>query len=235
MNNDVSVILPVKAEDDWQIELAEFAINSMRSRTRKKFELVVVEYEARNLKDICDLHIERLPSTYTEDRNEGQDQASGDIIIHTSIDVIVGDAWIESLLEPFELFEDCGITTTSMTGTGGDIGESVASRKIIEGMNGKFMMFRKPWKMDNAFPNLHSDSDLIMRMYQDGLRAYRNYRSVAYSVEGIDAGVNGSSSRRRSEQRKQAEMLFRTRYAASPLWISKMILNGVIRHGQEHE
>jgi hypothetical protein len=228
MNEHISVILPVKTNDQFHIELAEFAINTMRLRTRKKFELVVVEYGGRELKDICDLHIERLPSSYTEDMNEGQDQASGDTIVHTSIEVVVGDAWIEALLEPFDLFPDCGITTTSVKG----IGDLLPARKIIEGMNGNLMMFRKPWKLDTAFSRRHSDSDLVMRMYMSGLRAYRNYRSVAYVLEGITAKSVKEGSRRH-EEHKHGEMLFRTRYASSPLWMGKMILKGELKHGEE--
>lgn len=230
----ISVILPVKIGDEWQQELAEFAISTMRAKTRRKFELIVVESDSKEMKDFCDVHIKRLPSTYTEDFNAAQELASGDFIVHTAIDIIVGDQWLEALIEPFEQFKDCGVTTVSVTEPGSIVGEKLPSRKIIEGMYGPLMMFRKEWKLDPAFPNLHSDSDLVMRMYEAGLRSYRNHRSVAYHLDGI-TWKSVTTASEREEQRKKANMLFQTRYANSPLWMAKMILRGGVLYGREHE
>lgn len=234
---DVSVILPVKlsADAEWLIELTEFAINTMRMHTKRKFQLIILESSGRELKGLADIHVKcAADSNYVKDFNSGIDIADGKYIVHVANDIIVGPEWLEALLEPFERIKDCGASTISVAEPGAIVGSRDPSRQIIEGMYGPLMMFPAGWKFDEAFSGLHSDSDLIMRIYQAGLRSYRNHRAMAYHLDGLTWRKN-TNEKTRADQRREADMLFRARYKDSPLWMAKMILRGGVIYGREHE
>lgn len=234
---DISVILPVKLEqpDNWQIDLTEFAINTMRMHTKKKYELIIVESGTKHLKDYSDIHIiGHKDSGYTRDVNAGIEVASGKYIVHTANDIIVGPDWLEALVEPFEKVPGCGASTISIIGSSAVIGAKETSRAIIEGFSRSLMMVEAGWKLDEAFTGQHSDSDLIMRIYESGKRSYRNHRAIAYRLDGKMHKKN-TTDKQQAEQLHEADMLFRARYESSPLWMAKMILRGTVNYGREHE
>ena len=234
---DISVILPIKlpADNEWLIELTEFAVNTMRMHTKKKFELIILESGGRELKGLADVHI-RCPaeSNYVRDFNSGLEIASGKYIVRASNEILVGAEWLDALMEPFDRIPDCGISSISVVENGALIGSQECSRQIVEGIYGALMMFRAGWKFDEAFIGPHADSDLIMRIYQAGLRAYRNHRSMAYHLNGMGDPKN-VSEKIRAEQLREADMLFKARYKDSPLWAARMILRGGVLYGREHE
>ena len=229
----ISVVLPAMLADKWQAELARFAICTMRMKTDIQFELVIVESGSDVLLEIADTHISSGGLTYTQDFNLGVKQCKGDFIVHTAIDILVGDRWLESLLACFDI-PDCGVATLSCTEPGAVIGSKEPANTIIEGMYGPLMMFKRGWLLDEAYPGMHSDSDLVMRVYQAGFRSYRNHATVCHHLDGVTFKATKSPEQRLRLQ-QQADVLFRARYQNSPLWMAKMILRGGVMYGREHE
>ncbi len=251
----ISVILPCLFTDGWQSSLADFAIETMRQRTSLEFELVIVETGSRMLSHHHCVYVHRAAKTsYTEDFNVGIDESSGDYIVHTGIDVIVGDRWLEAMLECFERFHDCGAATIRIAESGAYIGPKDASDSFDEAMYGPLMMWRKEgnlvddasnlfdkdetitcqlkqWRFDTAFPDHASDSDLVMRMYKAGLRSYRNNKAMAWHLNG----VTWNADPEREAKRMKAHETFRKLHGDSPLWMANMIMRGGIAYGHEHE
>jgi hypothetical protein len=231
-NKTISVVLPVLFQNDSQIELAKYSIINMKINTEVPFELVVVETGSDHLVDYCDEHIHRPDkSTYTNDWNAGADAASGDYLIHTAIDVIVGDKWIESMLHCFERLKDCGVSTIAVSEPGHILGEPKPKDTIQESFYGAIMMFPNKYKLDPVFPDQMSDYDLCLRIYADGLRSYRNNASHAYHMK---FEMNQDEEYNRTNFKAAAER-FQKRWNGAPWLIARMIFAGGCKYGSEHE
>jgi len=233
----ISVILPARFGDPWEEELARFTINTMRMQTMQAFELVIVEYHTDLLEDLADVHIrigQGADLTWTEQWNQGAEASSGKYLVHTGIDVIVGPGWLENMLEPFKQDHQhlVGCTTLACTEPGCSIGGREPEKKIIEGMYGPLMMFDRAWRFDPAFPNVHSDSDLIMRMYDQGLRSYRNLATVCHHLNGV-TWKSTTTHNERERQREKANDVFIAKWGNHPSWMAQMILRGHIVYGKE--
>ena len=233
----VSVIMPVLAPEVWQQNMSRIAIQQMRDCTSIPFELVMVEAakERSPLADLADKYVCReFSKNPTSDINEGIDAASGDCLIYIGNDIMVTPGWIEAMLECFDRYKDCGAATVSCSEPAGMVGSVTPLDQIVEGMYGPITMFQRGWKYDEAFPTMRADDDLIMRIYEAGYRSYRNLRVVCHHL-WAQTWNTCYSERDRGQFRADADLLFRKRYAKSPLWMAKMILNGGVMFGREHE
>jgi hypothetical protein len=230
----VSVVLPVLFQNDSQIDLAKFAIRNMRHNTAIDFELVVIETGSRHLafNPYINFYLHRdEKSSYTNDWNEGASAASGDFLIHTAIDVIVGANWIESMLFCFEKFSDCGVSTIAVSEPGHVLGEPKPTDTIQESFYGAIMMFPNRYKLDPAFPDQMSDYDLCLRIYSEGLKSYRNNASHAYHMK---------FEMNQDEEFKQKNFAdaagrFQKRWNGAPWLIARMIFAGGCKYGDEHK
>lgn len=233
----VSVVLPLLLPDQFTVALTEFCIKSMRVCADQPFELVVVETGSEHFKGhpLVDkyLHVPQKRG-YTKDFNEGCELATGEYIVHMGNDVIVNDGWVGALLEPFERFNDCGVSACSATEPGAFIGPRLPMPGlIVEGMFAPMMMFHKRWRLDEAYEGGYSDSDLIMRIYTEGLRAYRNCRVVVHHMDRI-TWMRAYKDRGRT-QIQAGEELFYQRWDGSPLMMFQVIKSGASVYGHEHE
>ena len=121
-------------------------------------------------------------------------------------------------LQCFE-FKDCGVATVIALEL-----KMVPGNYIQEGVYGPFMMFRKGWQFDaSRFPCQFGDTDLIMRMYGEGLRSYRNYRVVIHHLNRQT--LSGKSN---DEDYNRARQRFIDRHGDSPLLMRRILIDGNI-------
>lgn len=230
----VSVILPVMYGDPWQEDLARFAILTLRAKTDIPFELVIVETESDTLGDLSDQHLVCPNRTcYTKDFNAGLRLAKGDLVVHTGIDVIPGQGWLEAMLECFDEFKDCGVATISMGEPGAMIGPYMPQDTFDESMYGPFMMFRAGWFLDPLFPGMGGDNDLVMRIYNEGFRAYRNNNVKGFHMNGI-TWQTAYTQEDRDEITKKAQSDFHARHGKSPLAMYRMMMRGRNEYAKEY-
>lgn len=193
-------------EPDWQVPMTKYAIECLTIDPGADFNLVVVETGSNYLaQDPLALHHKHAhqyihcpnKTAYTSDANEGLEACEAEFVIHTGNDVFVRPGWASALLEPFEKYKDCGVSCLAS----GDLPAPISTigDHIIEGVYGPFMMFRRQWnpvieyypatncrdmmpysdapkQFDPAFPDIFSDTDLILAHYGAGLRSYRNHK-----------------------------------------------------------
>ncbi len=240
----LSVILPLLIPDRYCIWMTKFCIAALRTQAEEDFELVVVETGSRHFDPERggpvepDLRIDKYlhfpeKSTYVHDWNAGAAAASGEFLVHIGNDVFAGPGWDRALLEPFDRYRDCGVSCTSALEPGNPaIGHKDPLPVIVEGMWAPMMCFRKEWRLDPEYEGGYSDSDLIMRIYQAGLRAYRNYSSVAYHLQLVT--WNRSTHNKGMDQQNKGEDLFYQRWHGSPWWMYSMIRGGNVQYGREH-
>jgi len=247
MKEKVSVVLPVLVGDDqFLIALTEFCIKTMRLRTTLPYELVLVEAGTRHFERLINydrglcayLHVDKYVhcperTTVVKDHNTGLRAASGDLLAFIGNDVIVGTGWLEALVEPFKRYKDCGLSSVSAMEPGANIGPAVpVPGLIVEGSYTPIMMFRRGWELDEGYPGGYSDSDLIMRVYEAGLRAYRNCRAQVHHLNHLTIKGKGQAGR---EEIAAGEARFYERWGGSPLMMYAMIRSGGVAYGREHE
>lgn len=166
-------------------------------------------------------------SSPNADCNTGLDLCSADFVVYTGNDIFVRQGWLEALLEPFDKLRDCGASTLSS----GDLHRNIPPHdRIFEGVYGPFMMFRRldregnPWKYDaGTFPSQFGDTDLIMRMYGQGYRMYRNWkvRIEHLNVQTHDQKVN-------AEDFQSAKARFIEKHKNSPYLMFQILASGQI-------
>lgn len=230
----VSVILPAKFTEDAQVSLARYAIQTMREQTDVPFELVVIEAGSREMESLADVFEPGQGGNYVRDFNQGLRAATGEYRVHTGIDILMGAHWLEALLACFQN-EDCGVASLACSEPGATVGPREPIPMIVEGWYGPLMLFRKGWELDDAYTGMHSDTDLVMRVYESGKRAYRNCEVVCHHLDGVTFKAENSPERRREIQ-AEADAIFRARWVRSPLtWPVMMALRGGVLFGREHE
>ena len=104
---------------------------------------------------------------------------------------------------------------------------------IVEGMYSPFMMFRRGWRFDESYIKIYQDSDLIMRMYEKGLRAYRSCRAHVHHLLRMTSDRVDQDQHRR--HLAQDERLFYTRWGKSPWMMFGLIRYGAWSFGREYE
>ena len=240
----LSVVLPVLAPAPFLRAMTEFAIKTLRLHADNPFELIVVEAGENNFDPVGMMGTDasvRQPDKYlnfnpkiggVRELNAGVDAASGDIILSTGNDVIAPPHWDTELLRCFER-KDCAVASLSAFEPGTVIGPRVAEDRMVEGMYSPFMAFRRGWRFDEDYVKIYQDSDLIMRVYESGQRAYRSCRAHVHHL------LRMTSDRVEPEQHAldlaRDERLFYKRWGGSPLAMFAMIRTGVQVYGRESE
>lgn len=237
----ISVVLPLLLPDEFTVAMTRFCLDALRINASGKheIELIIVEtgsYVFRTyafgsrFNHIC------FPEkrTYVLDWNDGARVATGDFLVHIGNDVIVGKDWDAALMEPFEKYRDCGVTCTSAREFGATIGhKDPIPGAVVEGMFAPMMCFRKGWLLDEAYEGGFSDSDLIMRMYAEGLRAYRSYSSVCWHFGPMTTWLRAEQDGGWGQVWRGEETFYK-RWKGSPHFMYSMIRAGNLHYGQEH-
>lgn len=248
----ISVVLPILAPTPFLRALAEFTIKTLRlhADAPDDYELVVVEaaydhFAGWHPNDIeygykNDMRIDKYlnftpPVGGVRETNAAIDAASGDFIVYTGSDVIVPQGWDTELLRVFEERpKDCGIASLSAHEPGATIGPRGPLDLIVEGMYSPFNMFRKGWRLDEAYLRVYQDSDLVMRMYSAGLRAFRSCRKHVHHLGSMTTPAIAAATGHNLQLAKD-ERLFYRRWGRSPLAMFAMIRRGQQTYGSEHD
>ena len=91
----------------------------------------------------------------------------------------------------------------------------------MEGVYGPFMMFDAKWRLDDeTIPDLFSDADLVMRIYRDGKRMYRNWSVV---IEHLNKQTLVTQDQNYFGKTKEK---FIQRHSGCPLLMYKMLVEG---------
>jgi len=244
----ISVVLPLLLPEPFLATMTEFCLKALalNASGTNEVELVIVEtgsdyfagwMPGLKIQDpVKYLRFERGPDrNYVKDWNAGADAATGSFLVHIGNDVIVGKDWDVALMEPFQKYRDCGVTCTSALEFGSaPVGQAEPlPGVVVEGMYAPLMCFRKGWKFDEAYEGGYSDSDLIMRIYSEGLRAYRSYSSVCWHFGPMTTWKRAETDGGWG-QVYRGEETFYERWSESPLMMYAMIRAGQVRYGQEH-
>jgi len=171
----ISVVIPTLIRHEAHYEMTLNCLKAAKEKTKVPFETVIVETGTNRLSEFADIHIwERNKTTSGKSINRGFRCASGEFVVLLTNDVIVDDKWLEHLIEPFEKFEDCGVSTLAC-----DQLKHEKKDEIKEGIwfGLAFMPKEEAW-FDENYQNSWDDSDLLMRVYLKGRKMYRNYKSV---------------------------------------------------------
>lgn len=246
MKPKISVVLPLLLPDAFTVALTQLCIKAMRCQADDPtYELVVVETGSRHFDPSIGGPVEpmlkvdeyiHIPQkrTYVQDWNEGARRAGGAYLVHMGNDVIVGPGWDSALREPFEKYADCGVSCTAATEPGAFIGPRLpVPGLVVEGMFAPMMMFESTWRLDEAYEGGYSDSDLIMRIYDSGKRAYRSCSSQCHHLDRVT--WTRAYADRGEDQIIRGERLFYERWSRSPLMMYSMIRGGGVMYGREHE
>lgn len=252
----ISVVLPVLAPTPFLRAMTEFAIKTLRAHADNEFELVVVEAEynyfqpdrieiGHDMGGSYTIPITPLPFKIdkylnftpkiggVKEINAGIRAASGEFIVTAGNDVIVPEHWDTHLLRCFEERKDCGIAALSAFEPGACIGPPTHIPMMVEAMYSPFNCFRRGWEYDESFVRVYQDSDLVMRIYEAGLRSFRScYASVHHLLRMTNDSVDTAAH---NEQLGKDEKLFYERWGRSPLAAFAMIRSGMYHYGREYE
>jgi GT2 family glycosyltransferase len=251
----VSVVMPVLAPTPWLVELAKFAITTLRMRASAEFELIICEAKHHHLDPdrwkfdnnatLLDpeVPVEKYlgfpdPIGGVKEINAGIDAATGDYILLAGTDLIAPQGWDDELLRVFHDHADCGVAALSAFEPNATIGPPCAVDLVVEGMFSPFMMIKngEGWRFDEDYQRIYQDSDLILRLYQAGKRAYRSCRKHVWhlgSVTNTQAGAAHEAMH--AKALAHDERLFYERWGKSPLAMFGMIRGGRQVYGREHE
>lgn len=218
----LSVILPVLELSDYHRGLTDFAIKNLRATADNPFTLIVVETGGQRLESVADVHVHRPERTcYTTDFNAAMDVVNTSHVVQTANDIVMERGWDTALWEPFERFSDCGASTLLS-----DERRQRRGNHIEEGFFGPVMCFSSEWRLDDAFPNLFSDTDLVMRMYRAGFRMYRNCRVGIRHIGGGEQTWRDVAGAERPSIFGDARRRFHDRHQDSGLLMFRALYEG---------
>lgn len=181
----ISVVVPIYISKKESLPMTEKCLTIARDTSTMDIEWVIVETETDFFKDYADVHIyEKKRTTCTKSINKGFKVASGEHIVLLTNDVYLKEGWDEALKSPFEEKADCGMTTLGTTQH-----KHVAQNRIEEGVwCSVFMIPRKALEsvgyFDENYVNSWDDTDLVMSLYEQGRKMYRNYNVVVDHLVG---------------------------------------------------
>ena len=180
-NREISVVIPVYAYEKKHVFMTSRCIDLAKSKTNILFETIIVETGSSYFSEYADIYIyEKYRTTADISINRAFSCCRKKYVILLTNDVLVSDGWIESLIEPFNKFHDCGVSTLASNQFG-----HKKENKIEEGIWGSvFMIPIKYANFDENYINSWEDSDLWMRIYTDGLKMYRNFNCVVEHTPG---------------------------------------------------
>lgn len=249
MTPRISVVLPILAPTQFLRDMAEFAIKTLRQHAdNREFELIVCEatyahfdpHFEDGVRCVNPLKIDKYlgfipPIGGVREINAGIDVAKGEFILFFGTDIVAPQGWDTELLRLFER-KDCGAASLSAFEPNATVGPPGFVDLVVEGIYSPFTMFRKGWRYDEAYLRIYQDSDLIMRMYEQGLRAYRSCRKHVWHLGSVTNTQSGEQHIRAHEKAlAHDERLFYDRWGKSPLSMFAMIRAGQQTYGREHE
>lgn len=240
----ISVLMMTMAPNPFLEELTAFAIKMHRIQAADKgYELIVIETRSDRFAPDgpwLGLQVDKYirfpePIGGVKEANAGIDAASGDFILFTGTDIIPPPGWDAELLRLFDR-KDCGAASLSAFEPNATIGPAGPVDLVVEGMFSPFTMFRRGERYDEAYQRVYQDSDLIMRLYERGLRAFRSCRKHVWHLGSVTNNSAGSAhAAMHAKALAHDERLFYQRWGKSPLAMFAMMRGGAQVYGREHE
>lgn len=222
-DNDFDLIV-VEAEHEWmQPGGRGLSVRRMQNETTNRYV------------EDCDLRIDKYINFTPKiggvnEINAGIRAAETEFVVVGGNDVIVPPHWDTELLKCFSERKDCGIAALSAFEPGTVIGPPHRMDMIVEGMYSPFSMWRKEtnddrghffWEYDTTYLRVYQDSDIVMRMYEAGFRAYRSCRAHVHHLLRMTNDIVATEAH--NLQLKRDEELFYRRWGDSPLAMFGMI------------
>ena len=245
----ISVVLPLLCPTPFLQAMAAFSIVTLRLHADNPFELVIAEAsydtfdpkydqssnnDSSGIKCSADVYLNFTPKIgAVKESNQAIRAASGDIIVATGSDVIVPPHWDTHLLRCFEERKDCGAASLSAFEPGAIIGPPQPLDLVVEGFYSPFMAWRRGWEWSEDYIKIYQDSDLILRMYEKGLRAYRSCRAHVHHLLRMTS--DRVDTAQHDKDLAHDEKLFYQRWGKSPLAMFGVIRSGQYRYGNEYE
>ncbi len=226
----IAVVMPVLIEQDWQIPMTRCAIDTLFCTTKVPFQLIVVETETKYFIsagqragqgcDFWNLHIDERGNA-TRDINEGIDFAQSENLTHTIYtgnDIFVRPGWLEAHLQCWQI-PDCGASTLASSDM-----KHQQHDLISEGVFGPHFMFESHMRFDEEnFPATFADTDMVMRLYKDGKRKYRNWNVVIQHLLRQTTGSGKDHEKGFLEARER----FIQKHTGCPLWMYQALVQGI--------
>lgn len=177
----IDVVVPIFIKTDKQLAITTQCLLTAKKSTAVPYRTIIVETGSDYFKDYADIHIyEKEKSTATKSFNRGFALTESERVVLLTNDVIVKDGWVEALDDCFRL-PDCGLSTLATTQL-----HHIREPRIAEGVWFSVAMIPKKYaRFDENYANSWDDTDLIMRVYLDGLKMYRNYGVVVDHLTGM--------------------------------------------------
>jgi len=242
----ISVVLPILVPTQFLRDMTEFCIKTLRVNAENKdFELVLVEGGDDHFRrwsepsrDGPSYWIQKYLSFNPmigaiKEMNAGIDAATGDFIVFLGNDTVAPPHWDTHLLRCFEERKDCGVASLSAYEPGAIIGPPTALDRIVEGFYSPFMMWRKGVRWDEAYRKIYADSDMVMRIYENGQRAFRTCRAHCHHLNRMTS--DNVNPVQHSRNLAVDEETFYSRWGRSPLAMFAMIRAGHQIYGREWE
>ena len=209
----ISVVLPVYINKAERITDTLKCVTLLRAKTKIPFELVIVETGSKNFVGLADVYVhEKKRTCPNRSVQRGFDCCKSDYVVFVGNDVFVGDDWLESLLECFNL-PDCGIATLGNNEHG-----DVKADEIKESIYFSICMFKKEdaW-FDPEYRFVFDDTDMIFRIYVSGRKCYKNLHTIVQHVAHSTLGEFGGDIKEYFRSREYFKLKWAS-YTTIPLY-----------------
>lgn len=219
----ITVVMPLLISHDWQVPMTKCAIDSLFCTTAVPFKLLLVEtantYFANH--PSYTYHHIKTRGNATRDVNEGVEIAVKDgatHIIYTGNDIFVRTGWLEAHLKCWQI-PDCGASTLASSDM-----KHQQQDLISEGVFGPHFMFESHRRFDeDRFPATFADTDMIMTIYKEGKRKYRNWNVVIQHLLRQTTGSGEAHEKGFLESRDR----FIQKHAGCPQWMYQALVQGI--------
>lgn len=181
----ISVVIPIYINNKEQIAMTSKCISLAKQHCDiDNVEWVIVETGSQYFIDEADIYIyEKEKTTPTTSINRAFQVSSGERIAYLSNDVYVGENWLSCLNDCFNI-KDCGLSTL-----GTKEFRQEKSNEIIEFIYFPIAMIPKKYaQYDDRFKVCFNDTDIVMRVYLDGLKMYQNLNSICEHLSRATLG-----------------------------------------------
>ncbi len=235
MDKKIAVVLPILIEHQWQVPMTKCAIDSLYCTTNIPFNLIIIEtddyHSGTFTRDgdeypipdppIIHHHIKERGNA-ARDVNVGLNIADFDLkcthTVYTGNDIFVRDGWLEAHLKCWEI-SDCGASTLASSDM-----QHQQQDLISEGVFGPHYMFESHRRFDEErFPATFGDTDMIMGIYKEGKRKYRNWNVVIQHLLRQTTGSGEDHQKGFLEARER----FAQKHAGCPLWMYQALVQGI--------
>lgn len=236
MDKKIAVVLPILIEHEWQVPMTKCAIDSLYCTTKIPFNLIIIEtgdfHPGTFLRDgdeytplpfgerVIHRHIKQKANA-TRDVNVGlgiSQEIGATHTIYTGNDIFVRDGWLEAHLKCWEI-PDCGASTLASSDM-----KHQQQDLISEGVFGPHFMFESHRRFDEVrFPATFADTDMIMDIYREGKRKYRNWNVVIQHLLRQTTGSGDEHQKGFLEARER----FIQKHIGCPQWMYQALSQGI--------